>query len=255
MKNDEKAVKTTKTKPVLHEEVNQPKVIKVNKKVVTNLLIYVLSVCVIVLLIIGLDAGIQEYKRLNYVAKINGEYITKSEFQNGLNSIYANNFLTNTYYYSKLVEMEAEKNGYYIKEITDEQVNDYIKKEEPETDIEELIKYYEDQRGITKEWIYYAYRIQMLQDKLIGEIVVTDQEIDDYIKAETESGTPSEELTNREEISEQLKNNKINEKQTELMEKLESQASLENYLKDKPKYEFLKELKSLFKEIKDKIKN
>lgn len=167
------------------------------------------------------------YLLRNYfiVATVNGQPITRLEYSKELERLSGkqamNSIVTKT-----LILQEAKKQNVSV---TNEEIDNEIKKIETNLQAQgQKLDSVLTLQGLTRESLREQISLQKLIEKMVGkDIKVTDKEIDDYITANQASlpqETKPEEL--RKQVSEQLRQQKLNDKVQEWLQKLQQDAKV-----------------------------
>lgn len=184
---------------------------------------------IVILLIIAI-AGLLYYFRGQFVvALVNGKPITRYDLIKELESQSGQKTL-DVLITKTLITEEAKKKNVTV---TKEDVDSEIKKLEDNftkqgQNLNQLLL----TQGMTRESLADQIKLQKLAEKLVeSEVVVSDQEIADYIKQNAElmpkDQKPEEQKV---EVADQLKQQKLSEKLQELLGKLRESAKI-NYWK------------------------
>ncbi|MDQ5901122.1 MAG: hypothetical protein QG600_700 [Patescibacteria group bacterium] len=221
--------KTTTRKKVTPVEISEPVVEKKSASTKRSLpsIRVRRSHIIVALLGLALIAGLYLLRNYFIVATVNGQPITRIEYYEELERLSGKQAL-NSIVTKNLILQEAKKQ------------NVSVTNEEIDNEISTISKNLEAQgqkldavltlQGLTMESLREQVSLQKLIEKMVGkDIKVTDKEVADYIAANQESlpeGTDEAQM--KKDVSEQLRQQKLNDKVQEWLQKLQQEATV-NY--------------------------
>lgn len=193
-------------------------------KMKNNRKLYFGLVGVLLLILIYMIA--QHYGHLLFAARVNNRLISRLEIWQRLEKRYGTQTLDEIVG-ETLIEQEAARKKVTV---TEEKINERIKELEKKFKGKEQLDQNLAFQGMTRDDLKKQIRYQLMVEKMIPEVKVTDKEIQDYYEKNQE--TLGEELTS--EIKTQIKNQLVQEKTsssfTSWFEKLKKSAELEKYI-------------------------
>jgi foldase protein PrsA len=200
---------------------------KIDKSRVKNIHLP-LPVILTVLILVILAGGAFLLREQIVVAMVNGRPVFRYELNRRMTSAFGKETLENLIM-EKLVSQEAKVKGVAVSESEiDVEVDKLSQSLGEGANIEEILKL----QGMSMADLRYQIRIKLLIGKVLqGEVSVSDTEIDDFIKSNTENLTATDEAKRREEAKEVLLDQKVNEKFQVWMGEVFSKAKINRFLK------------------------
>lgn len=191
---------------------------------------------VIALIVIALIGLAVYYRRLFVVAVVNGQPITRLAYINETDSVYlqdqrvtAGKQAMNQLVTKTLLEQEAKRRHISVsdKEVQDEVANTRKMLQKQDQKLEDALALQGDSLPAYEDRI----RTQKLIQKLIGNVTVSDKEIDDYIN-QNKSSLPTDlsESDLRSQVKQTLVSQKSNEKLQSLIQSLQQKAKVTYYI-------------------------
>lgn len=222
--------------------------IEINKDFWNKTLKYILLVLLVVGILIGVDAGVQLYIKENMIGKVNNQYISKSELEDFLMGVGGSEYFTKYFSTYKLLEQEGIKKGIRISDFSQDDVDAKIIKLVGMNDIA-TVRSTVKENGMDISILEYVARIELLRDKLIGDITVTDENLESFYAEQESYGYGRDTWGTTDEAKEVVKERLYSQKAQELDERLMNESKVENYFIDKPKYKFGDTFKRLWSKI------
>lgn len=177
-------------------------------------------------------AGLLYYFKSQFiVAWVNGYPISRTAYVRELEKL-AKNQAVDSLLTKRLIIAEAAKNKITVnqEEIDAALSSIDTKAKEQGTSLEELLT----AQGVTRESLTEEIRLQKLLEKLVGEIAITDEEVQQYFDDNQKTLYADKKLDDvKEEIKEQFRQQQLIGKIQELISKLQSEAKITNWL-DQP---------------------
>lgn len=166
------------------------------------------------------------------VATVNGEPITRLALINELEKRAGKQILDDIVI-KTLILQEAKKKNVSVskKEIDDEvkKTEDFLKKNGQK--LEDLLVF----RGLTYDQFIERIKFQLLSSKIVGDkdVEVTDKEVSEYIEKNKEllPDTNQSDSSSRNEVKQQIKQQKLNEKIQKWMTDLQGKAKIQYLMK------------------------
>ncbi len=227
-----KSVTKTKTAPVVKETaVPTPTALKRRLPEIKVRRLYIIAALVIIALI-GL---LVYYRRLFVVAIVNGQPITRLSYIQETEGVYLqdqrvtagkqalNQLVTKTLLYQEAARRHMSVSD---KEVNDEVANTRKMLEKQNQKLEEVLALQGDSLPAYEDRI----RTQKLIKKLIGNVTVSDKEVDDYIKQNEANlqGLTGDDLKNQ--VKQTLESQKSNEKLQALIQSLQQKAKVTYFI-------------------------
>lgn len=178
---------------------------------------------IIALVIIILGILLYMFRGLFIVAMVNGQPITRLQLIQDLEKQYGKQAL-NTLVTKALIQQEAKKQGVSV---SDKDVQDEIKKIETSLTAQgQSLDQVLSMQGRTKASIVEDIRLQKLVEKMLAKnITISDKEVNDYIEQNKDSlPEASSSATIKEQIREQLKQQKFSLEVNTWMQNLQKNA-------------------------------
>lgn len=181
----------------------------------------------LIITILLLGAALYYFRGLFVAAVVNGqpisrlEVVRQTEAQSGKQTL-------DTLVRNALIEQKAKKENVSV---TEKEINDEIKKLQDNLskqgqNLDQVLQ----AQGMSQEDLKKLIRLDKLVAKMVGkDVKVTDAEINEYIEANQESlPQDADEATLKTQVSEQLKQQKTNEKVRNWLAEIQKEASV-NY--------------------------
>ncbi len=167
------------------------------------------------------------YLLRNYfiVATVNGQPITRLEYMKELEA-QAGKQAMNSIVTKTLILQEAKKNNVSV---SNEEIDKEIKTIEQNLEKQgQKLDSVLTLQGLTRESLREQISLQKLIEKMVGkDVKVTDKEVTDYITANQASlPTGVEETEQKKQVTEQLRQQKLNDKAQEWLQKLQQNAKV-----------------------------
>lgn len=178
---------------------------------------------IIALVIIIIGILLYLFKGLFIVAMVNGQPVTRLQLIQDLEKQYGKQAL-NTLVTKALIQQEAKKQGVSV---SDKDVQDEIKKIEASLTAQgQSLEQVLSMQGRTKASIVEDIRLQKLVEKMLAKnITISDKEVNDYIEQNKDSlPEASSSATIKEQIREQLKQQKFSLEVNTWMQNLQKNA-------------------------------
>lgn len=205
-----------------NQEKNSKKFVKVNFKI--NLKIVIIIIVVIALLVLA-----YLYKGLLIAATVNGSPISRLSVIHTLEKDSGKDLL-DSLIQEKLIQQEAKVKNIIV---TNDQIDAEIKKVEAQLAAQgQTLSTALANKNITLA--EYRNRVILQKDLegiLADKIIVTDQEVAQYIKDNKISVTKGEEATINEQVKTQLQNQKLNKEADALITDLKAKANIQYFVK------------------------
>lgn len=212
--------RTTKTSiesPVL-SSVNTSKTRFINRLRDTNSFIIFLSVFIIALVIVFFLK-----KSWLVAATVDGNPVTSIELQQRLNQDYRKQVLDQLVN-EKIVDNEAKKNNIVISQTDiNSKMNEYETKYGGPTQFDQIL----EQQGTTRSALQDLIKTQLILEKLYsGEVLVSAQEVTDYIKTNKQVLTASDEAGQNAEATDNIKQQKLFQVFSQKFQELKDKAKV-----------------------------
>lgn len=184
---------------------------------------------IIVLVVILVIAGLYLLRGQLIAATVNGQPVSRFELISQLEKQNGQAVLDNIII-EKVIAQEAKSKNITVsqKEIDEEIKNIETNLTQQGQDLNTILA----SRNLTRNDLKTQVQTQLLINKLIGKITITDKEVNDYIEQNKDSipeGTDPESL--KPQVKAQLEQEKISTKTNELLSKLKEKSKIEYLIK------------------------
>lgn len=206
-------------------EIKKPSMVAKKKEISIKIKI---KTAIIVAVIIIVGVTIFSYKGLFIAATVNGHYITRLDVIKELEKNSGKAILDSLIVHN-LVDEEIKKNNFSI---SDNEINDEVKKIEDSLKaqgqtLEQALSSNEISLDVFKKQISFQKKLEKL---LADKIAVVDNEIEKYITDNKITIPKEQEDDYRNNIKEQLKQQKFNTSVQSYIDSLKSQAKINYYI-------------------------
>ena len=256
--------KATKTATISNEVVkvdgkgtkNEDKNVSfsINKKIIKAIIFGIIVLIGFFFVMVVVDAGFQWYENTQIVARINGKVITRKQLADDMIRMEGIAYIDDNLSLRILIAEKARDEGINVSK---EEIEELLFEVYEVDSVEALEKKINDLGFIDMQMFYDQAELQLNVEKLVGEIAVSEEEIDAEMQAYREmykqEGMTDEEFDEvmtsvggREIIIDRLMEQKKTESVEALLEEIDKSSTIENYLTVERDYEFFGLYKNLW---------
>lgn len=226
----------------------------INKKIIKVIIFGVIVLIGFFFVMLVVDAGFQWYENTQIVARINGKIITRKQLADDMIRMEGIAYIDDNLSLRILIAEKARDEGISVSK---EEIEKLLFEVYEVDSVEALEKKINDLGFIDMQMFYDQAELQLNIEKLVGEIAVSEEEIDAEMQAYREmykqEGMTDEEFDEvmtsvggREIIIDRLMEQKKTESVEALLEEIDKSSTIENYLTVERDYEFFGLYKNLW---------